>query len=305
MSAIPAITHILKPRSRPHGPDLAVAITRAASKQASLTVDFLVDPELRPDAYRAYAYFRWLDDRLDGDRMEKAERRAFVRRQWRLVEGCYRGEGPASPNNEEELLVDLIRRDPQPNSGLQVYIRRMMAIMAFDAERQGRLISSVELAGYTQNLAAAVTEALHYFIGHAFSLPRSRARYCGAAGAHIVHMLRDTVADVKAGYFNVPREYLAAHGICPDDLSSPALRDWVRARLQLARACFESGGEYLAGIGNRRFRMAGHAYMARFAEVMDAIERDDYRLRQEYPECRGLRSGLRTGWALLSGAILP
>ncbi len=304
MSAFSAITRIVRPHSGLHEPGLAVAITGAASKQASFTVRFLVDRDLTPDAYRAYAYFRWLDDRLDGGQMEKAERRDFVRRQWTLIESCYCGERPRGLSDEEALLVDLIRCDRQPNSGLQAYIRRMMAIMAFDAERRGRLISNVELAGYTQNLAAAVTEALHYFIGHAFSLPRSRTRYCGAAGAHIVHMLRDTVADVEAGYFNLPREYLELHGIGPGDLSSAAFRDWVRARLQLARACFKSGREYLAGVENQRFRMAGHAYMARFAEVMDAMERDGYHLRPAYPECRGLKSGLRAGWALLSGAFI-
>jgi len=46
---------------------LAPSLTRAASKQTYYTVRFLVDRERVADAYRAYAYFRWVDDTLDSD----------------------------------------------------------------------------------------------------------------------------------------------------------------------------------------------------------------------------------------------
>jgi len=41
---------------------LAATITRTASKQTYYTIRFLVDAGLVEDAYRAYAYFRWVDD---------------------------------------------------------------------------------------------------------------------------------------------------------------------------------------------------------------------------------------------------
>ena len=62
---------------------LAATITRTASKQTYYTIRFLVDRERIPDAYRAYAYFRWVDDRLDSDAASPAERRDFIRRHWR------------------------------------------------------------------------------------------------------------------------------------------------------------------------------------------------------------------------------
>ena len=46
-------------------PVLAASITQAASKQTYYTIRFLVDDWLVDDAYRAYAYFRWVDDWLD------------------------------------------------------------------------------------------------------------------------------------------------------------------------------------------------------------------------------------------------
>jgi len=51
------------------------------------------------------------------------------------------------------LVVDLIRSDRAENSGLRTYIDQMMAVMAFDAERRGRLISQEELTAYTRSLA--------------------------------------------------------------------------------------------------------------------------------------------------------
>ena len=49
--------------------NLAASITRAASKQTYYTVRFLVDRGRVADAYRAYAYFRWVDDTLDSDNL--------------------------------------------------------------------------------------------------------------------------------------------------------------------------------------------------------------------------------------------
>ena len=43
----------------------AASITKAASKQTYYTIRFLVDRDRVDDAYRAYGYFRWVDDVLD------------------------------------------------------------------------------------------------------------------------------------------------------------------------------------------------------------------------------------------------
>ena len=99
----------------------------------------------------------------------------------------------------------------------------MMLVMDFDTRRRGRLISQVELNEYTRWLAVAVTEALHYFIGHDCFTPHDEARYLAVSAAHITHMLRDTYADMRAGYFNIPREVLEANHIGPQDVLSPAL----------------------------------------------------------------------------------
>jgi len=168
----------------------------------------------------------------------------------------------------------------------------MMAVMAFDAERRGRLISQRELDAYTHWLAVAVTEAMHYFIGHNCASPRDETRYLAVTGAHVTHMLRDALEDAAAGYYNIPREVLAANGIAPGEVDSQAYRKWVRARVEKARACFRAGRDYLARVENLRCRIAGYAYTHRFEVVLDCIEREGYLLRAHYPERKGRGRGL-------------
>ena len=66
-------------------PSPASAITKAASKQTYYTIRLLVDRERVDDAYRAYGYFRWVDDTLDADSCSRSERTAFLLRQKELL----------------------------------------------------------------------------------------------------------------------------------------------------------------------------------------------------------------------------
>jgi phytoene/squalene synthetase len=139
----------------------------------------------------------------------------------------------------------LIKHDPEKNSGVQAYIRRMMQVMAFDADRRGRLITQTQLQEYTRWLASAVTECMHYFIGHDAASPHDETRYLAVTGAHITHMLRDTFDDLQAGYYNIPQEVLETAQIRPQDTGHPEYRRWVQSRVRLARQCFQAGRQYL------------------------------------------------------------
>jgi len=284
---------------------LASFITKAASKQTYYTIRFLVDHERMADAYCAYAYFRWVDDTLDADSIlpEASARMAFLKRQKALLEACYRGESIQDATLEEQMLIKLIQRNREKNSGLQSYLHNMMQVMEFDAKRRGRLISQTELNEYTHWLATAVTEAMHYFIGHCCYSPHDETRYLAVTGAHVTHMLRDTFDDVQAGYYNIPREVLEANHIGPHDIQSKAYRAWVQSRVQLARSYFKAGRQYLARVENSRCRLAGFAYAARFEWLLDTIQQENYFLRPEYNERKRLGTGLRMGLSTLSTLI--
>jgi phytoene/squalene synthetase len=286
----------------------ASSITKAASKQTYYTIRFLVDRDRVDDAYRSYAYYRWVDDVLDAalgsglepGEAEASERRAFLQRQKSLLEKCLQGEMPRDANLQEKMLVELVQRDREKDSGLGAYLRNMMLLMDFDARRRGRLISQVELNEYTRWLAIAVTENLHHFIGHGQFAPRDETRYLAVSAAHITHMLRDTYDDVRAGYYNIPREVLEANHIGPEDVHSTAYRAWVKSRVSLARGYFEAGRRYFARVRNPRCRLACFAYIARFDWLLDTFEREGYLLRPQYDERRHLGTGLRMIWLALS-----
>src|SRR6476620_6050526 len=106
---------------------LAASITKATSKQTYYTIRLLADQQRVHNAYRAYAYFRWVDDWLDQKESVRAERMAFLERQKTLVNRCYRGEAMFDLLPQEEMLANLIETDHEERSGLQAYIRNMMA----------------------------------------------------------------------------------------------------------------------------------------------------------------------------------
>ena len=289
------ITPALKPVSRSRNVAqgaLAKAITRSGSAQTYYTVRFLADRDRAADAYRAYAYFRWVDDVVDDASVPSAERAACVRRQQALIEAGYQGYMPDDLCPEEQLLAELLVGDEEPDSGLQSYLHNMIAVMAFDQQRRGRLISAAELDNYSGLLSTAVMEALLHFIGHGGRQPDGELRYLAVRAAHIIHMLRDTVEDCAAGYYNIPSEYLSANSIRPCDWDHPAYRDWIAFRVALARDYFRKGLAFIRRLESPRCRLAGYAYVARFEWMARLIERDDYHLRAHYPDRKSLRAGL-------------
>ena len=293
---------------------LAAAITKVASKQTYYTIRFLVDRPLVDDAYRAYAYFRWIDDVVDEVKptewdtgeAERLARLRFLERQKALLEASLNGEEPGEDLDPHEMmLVELVRHADRSDRRLVAYLRHMMLVMEFDVGRRGRLITRQELDDYTRWLSIAVSEAMHYFIGNGTTAALDETRYLAVSGAHIVHMLRDTYSDLRAGYFNVPREVLEASSIGPADVRCDAYRAWVRERVRLARANFDAGRSYFARVESRRHRLAGIAYMARFEWLIETLERNGFTLQAEYAEQRSLATGLRMGGFVVSSLARP
>jgi hypothetical protein len=141
---------------------LAQSITRAGSKQTFYTARLMVDRDLVNDIFRAYAYFRWADDIVDISSQSNEERISFIQRQKELIDSLYEDVRFDALTPEEEIAADLIRNDREQNSGLQSFIRNMLAIIEFDAHRKGRLISQQELTWYSDILGKSVTDGLQY-----------------------------------------------------------------------------------------------------------------------------------------------
>jgi phytoene/squalene synthetase len=265
---------------------LAHRITWKSSKQSYLTALLLADSRLVNDCLRAYAYFRWADDVVDLSTLSKEGKAAFISMQKTLVEEMYAGRRPEHLCAQEAMLADLIAHDRGNNSGLRSFIRNFMAVIEFDSDRIGCLVSSDELRAYTTRLATAVMDGIQYFIGNGHSYPRDPDRIRAVLGAHVVHMLRDMHEDIPAGMINLPRELLEAYDLSVEDLHGLAFRDWVRGQVENARRDFQAGLKYIEALQVLRCRLAGIWYLARFECVLRAIEKDGYILRRDYPERR-------------------
>lgn len=286
---------------------LARNITWRSSKQTYFTIALMVDRDLVDDAYRAYGYFRWLDDTVDTNIVSSMGQEKFVARQQSLIRRGYNRQDLPDLLPEEQILIDLIQNDRGTNSLLKSYILGMMDLMAFDMQRKGGQIREEELLGYSSLLASSVMDALQYFIGNRCAYPMTPDRNHAVIAAHVTHMLRDTYEDLQMGYTNISQEVLEDLGIGSrrveiDDLDHPLFRSWVQRRVQLARLYFQEGKIYINCLGNLRCRVVGHWYCARFKSVLDAIESDGYRLRPNYDNSKDPFQWLKVAWL---AALIP
>lgn len=294
-----------------HLTDLAETATRHASTQSWLTIRLLADRERRSAAFRLYAYFRWIDDMLDEQIVDPCERLVFVERQRTVLRSAMDGDSgervpvrnPEALVPQERMLIDLVQGVCGREKGLALSLENMYAVMEFDACRRGQVVDKASLDIYTRQLSIAVTEALHLCIGYDCFAPQDETRYAAVAGAHIAHMLRDHMEDMRVGYCNVPRETLEATPFDLEDVASANCRAWVRERVCQARHLFAVGREYLSHVESLRCRLAGHAYIARFVWVLDTIEQEQYLLRADYRDRKRLLAGMRIG-AMALGSFL-
>jgi phytoene/squalene synthetase len=279
--------------------NLAKSITQRASKQSYLTAIYMVDKPLVNDFLRAYAYFRWVDDMIDETVQFQNERISFIRRQSELIDLFYKRQLVKGLNQYENIMAVLIEHDQKENSKLQSFIRNMFAIVEFDAYRKGELINMEQLNWYSDRLAKSVTDGLQYFIGNEHQYPVAENQYLAAKGAHIVHLLRDTVDDVQNGFINIPKEFLEQHIINPSQFSNSAYTQWVRDRANLARTYFKEGKHYLESLEVLRCKLVGLWYCTRFERILDIIEKEDYFIRETYKEKHNRSTLFRIAWLSL------
>jgi phytoene/squalene synthetase len=274
---------------------LAKNITWKGSKQTYYTAKWMVDKDLVSDFFKAYAYFRWVDDVIDVTSRSREERKTFIGRQRKLIEKLYLNEQMNDLSLEEEIAVELIQHDRDEEGGLQSFVENMFAIIEFDAHRKDQLISEKELDWYSTSVSKSVTDGLQYFIGNGHPYPITDKRNSAARGAHIAHLLRDMIPDMEDGFINIPQEYLETQGIQPYEVNSEPFRKWVEARVASARKYFREGKKYLDQLDVLRCKIVGHWYCARFEGVLDTIEQDEFLLRRSYGDRRRLSSWMNIG----------
>lgn len=251
---------------------LAEKITRNSSRQTYCTIKFLVDPPLRSECYKAYAYFRWLDDEID-EKLKGQDRIDFINKQKTLTDRTYKRLPANTKNKEEEIIVSLINNDPKTNPKLESFIKHFFEVIEFDTKRQGVQIDQAKLEWYIQTLSIAVTDCIEYFVGNNQKYPRHKYEYNAAKGAHIAHILRDFKEDLANQYINAPVKY---------SKNNTDLKNWIKSEVDEAKEYFETGKRYIDFLPNFRIRLAARLYCDRFEWILDTIEKDNYELRKNY-----------------------
>ena len=284
---------------------LAKEITKSGSKQTYYIAKLLVDKEFISDFFRAYAYFRWIDDIIDDESISRKECETFTKRQRGIIEGLYTGttEKDLSLSIEETMLLHAVLNDSKKSNGLRSFIENMFAIIEFDAYRKYTTITSEKYNWYTKTLAQSVTDGLQYFIGNKITYPESNSRLSAALGSHIIHLLRDTFEDVATGFFNIPTDYCCKYNLDYNNLDLSACKDWVKSQVDIAKELFINGKKYIKTMNNKRCRIAALWYCARFEGVLNRIERDDYMLRKHYKERKSIKTYIKLIKVYLSQQI--
>ncbi len=283
---------------------LAEEVTKKGSRQTYWTIRLLVDRDLQEECFRAYAYFRWADDVIDVGLENRADRVAFMRRQRKLLRGAENADLPPHLTAEERMLLELVRGERRGNSGLRSYINHFMAVLEFDAHRKGEKIRAEELEAYSAQLAQAVTDGIHYFIGNRRPSSMTENRYLAVTAAHITHMLRDAKEDALVGYVNIPEDRLDGYIVGTDLPQGPEMIAWIKERVKLARKYFRKGEEYFDGLPMLRLKLAGFWYVSRYDFVLTTIEEDGYRLRESYEIRAPISFWLNIAWGTAKVILL-
>jgi phytoene/squalene synthetase len=265
---------------------LARRMTWRGSKQSFLVGQFLVDRKLRNDFFRAYAYFRWIDDMIDEVIPTRRGRIEFIDRQSELIRSIYSNQEIKIENEEEEILLDLIKNDKSTHNGLKSFIEKMFSIIEFDTLRKDSVIREEELDLYNKMLGISVVDGLQYFIGHQHLYSASANRYEAAIAAHKTHLLRDMKKDFKNGFYNIPLEIIGKDHSLDLDILQYIHRDWIKEQVEEARQGFQIGKQYIENMQVLRCKIAAILYSFRFKIILDKIEKDGFILREKYYEFR-------------------
>jgi phytoene synthase len=231
------------------GDDSLLAGSREAIRRGSLSfagAARLFDPETRAAAYLLYAWCRYCDDQIDGERLGLRTPDA--------------SDAPAGQRGRLEGLVDLTRRvlagesvaDPAFQAlgrvvkryGIPaIYPFELLEGFAMDVE-QTRYRRLEDLLRYCYHVAGVVGLMMAQVMGVREEVTRRRAADLGIA-LQMTNIARDVLDDARAGRLYLPLEWLQAAGIEPEDVALPANRERlagvVRRLLDEAERYYASG----------------------------------------------------------------
>ncbi len=241
----------------------------------------LFDAATRESAVLLYAWCRYCDDAVDGERLG---RRTGIpggdvkeRLDWlqRTTRAALRGDEPAHPAFAG--LQRVVRRHAIPDR----YPLELIEGFAMDvAGRSNPEIA--DLCEYCYHVAGVVGMMMASVMGVREPVALHRASDLGLA-LQMTNIARDVIEDAQVGRVYLPLAWLAQEGLCAADVLDPARRPAlarvVRRLLAEADRYYHSGGRGLAWLpfrsawavaaARRVYRAIGRGVLSRGASAWD------------------------------------
>jgi 15-cis-phytoene synthase len=214
----------------------------------------LLPGDLKDDVQRLYRILRTLDDLVDEDDPQAANRVEAVER-W--------ARGKQSDTPETRMLADLSQRYPLPRAALLDFcegMRHDIARMSIDTEE--------DFARYCLQAGGSVGILLATMLGTSHPDGETKMATLGRA-MQVTNILRDIDEDLTHGRLYIPRSTIERFGFPAPGAREALLRDQI-AR---ADALYEEGAGALPLLQAGRRAMALSATLYR--EILRQIERDD------------------------------
>ena len=287
-----------------------VRLARSMVCQSNPTVfnlsRLLCDRRSFPYFLLGYAYFRWLDDRIDAPGALGEDIRAIAANQKALLIALYNGRDTnAAPRiAAEEMLAQMVRYDCMNGCRLRSFVMDMFGALEFDASRRYQVRSQRKLDAYSHALGRSYTDVLQAFAG--MGGVGGTDSLAGVAGyaAHQVHILRDLYVDLSLGYCNISSEDLTRYQWTVQSLPHDDLRPWVDATARKAQAAFKRGLQGIALIRSPRCRLLGYATSAHYMIVLERLALNGYDVASMLPISKAAE-GRSFAWSLRATFYSP
>lgn len=242
--------------------------SRSFAKAASL-----LDPSIRASSYQLYAWCRYCDDLIDGQRMghgqeivDPVEQRKQLTMLWAETRAAFRGE-PTS-----ELVFQGIARVVKQH-GIPAY-QPFELLRGMEMDIEGRQYETIDdLRVYCYHVAGVVGVMMAHIMGIKDAETLQRAEDLGTA-MQFTNIARDVIDDARVGRVYLPLAWLREAGLTTTDVGRPehrgAVAGIVRLLLNEAERYYQSGDD---GIDHLPFRCAWSIRAARgiYSEIGTVI----------------------------------
>jgi phytoene/squalene synthetase len=224
--------------------------------------------ERREILYKAYGYFRWLDDIVDQAAIPRQQADEIIQRQSQLIAAWYEGRDSLQGQDTESLMKDVIQCNRPLGCPLRPMARGFLDALSWDVQRRYTIVEQEALDRYSQLLGCSYAHGLLF--GFGLSPVESRYQtivYLGGVASHLSHMIRDYEEDRELGYINISREALRRFQIDLDESQSANVRRWKRSLARKACAMFREARKQRNTLPTARARIGFDLVSSRYYRI--------------------------------------